>query len=170
MTVEEPLFPCSLIIKPDKDSICWTHFHVPLGQVGILQELPAPLRRKVSSFVGTLIVCGIKRLELTVDGSVFIQTNNQPARQKPFDPTLPRTIRENLGLLAWWLTFTYVRQISRNRKQTGNLKENILWICPDCKKHVKSERDFCTNPNCPSWNRLHLCTGDPILQPVRCVT
>ena len=156
-----------LVIKPDFDSICWTHFHVPYGTVGILQELPDLLRQKLSGFIGTLLLCGIDRFELCTNGQALIQIGTEPARVQPFHPHLSRSLREGLDLLAWWLVYSHVRHIAMIRHLADATNEQTTWSCLDCGKQVKVHREHCTNPSCDSWNKLYLCTGNPILRPVQ---
>lgn len=166
MSQSEPDLLPHLTIKPDFDAICWTHFYVPVGTVGILQELPAPLRRKISGFIGVLIACGIEQLEIDPSGQLKTKFGNPPTHSRPFTRTLPRSLRNGLHLLAWWLDYLQRRRIAQARQYSGAAEPYTNWSCPDCHWRVNSKRAFCPNPQCTSWDKLHQCTGDPILQPV----
>lgn len=154
-----------LTIKPDADNICWTHFASAIGAVRVLQELPKPLRRMVSGFVGVLIDCGITVAELRMDG-LRIQNGSAVTRLQPFRTRLTHETREGLSLVAWWLDYTHRREVILSRHRAGAGSEYATWRCPDCAMPVKAERAYCANSLCPSWDKLFRCTGDPLLHVV----
>ncbi len=153
-----------LVIKPDFDNICWTHFHTSMGAVRVLQELPKPLRKMVSGFVGVLVDCGIAQAELRRAG-LSIRNGQTVTRLTPFRETLSVSIRDRLELVAWWLTYSHRREIGLARKVAGMEKAYAVWHCPDCGKAVKPDRQYCANPRCPSWDKLYLCTQADELRP-----
>lgn len=163
MSEGESTKPVRLVVLPDFDDICWTHFRTPCGIVGVLQELPRPLRAMVSGFVGTLIACGIERVDLCMPGQNIVRGRRTPRRERPFVEDIPMSVRKSFGLLTWWLIYNHRREIAQVRFNCGMDSAHTVWRCLDCNIPVNTERAFCTNVSCPSWDKLHLCTGEPIL-------
>lgn len=164
MLEDESTQPIRLVVQPDFDDICWTHFRVPCGMVGVLQELPKPLRRMISGFVGTLRACQIERLDLCIPGTIETRLRNAHRRPRPFEYTLSASLREGLILLSWWLVFNHHKQIGQTQERLKTNGSSSAWHCPDCGQRIQSKREFCENASCSSWNKLHLCTGEPILR------
>ena len=153
-----------LVIEPDFDDICWTHFTVPQGTVAILEELPQPLRRMISGFVGTLIARKITRLNFDPNKADAVAIETDVVDIGLFNKKNPTSVREALILTAWWIEFDRRRQLARVRKHAGAKPFYTIWECPDCEESIKPERDNCSNHRCPSWDKLFLATGDARLR------
>lgn len=155
--------PTRLVVLPDFDDPRWTHFRAPCGEVGVLQELPRPLRIGVSGFVGALIACGIERVDLYIPGQMLVRSGRTSRRERPFTQTLTLPVQRSLDLLAWWLLYNHRQGVAGARQRCGMDSAYNTWHCPDCGESVEAGRDYCTNSSCPSWNKLNLCTGETVL-------
>lgn len=154
-----------LTIKPDPDEIGWTHLHGPNGTTVTLHDLPPPLRGMISGFIFTLCDRGVTRFEFDGNGVVRIITAEGEQDLGLLLGTRSRSnVRRGLLLTAWWIEFQRMRKVGLARMRLGIQGENAMWWCLECRTLVAPTRGFCQTVNCPSWDKLHQCTGEPILR------
>jgi len=166
MLDEGPFQVTGLTIQPNFDDISWTHFVSQMGTIAILEDLPKSLRKRISGFIGTLIVCGIERLDFSPMAQLEVRVTTGVIDLKLFNEKNPTSVRDSLLLIGWWIELDRRRKIAHARKHASIAGPHADWFCLDCNESVKPDRERCKNHKCPSWDKLLLCTGDPSLRVV----
>ena len=166
---ENPKPPQRLIIIPDRVNVSWAHLHT-IRSTFTLQDLPQPLRRRLSPLVGVLRKCNIPQAlfdlldphELKVvqpkESPHVFRTRNSIAHQ------------ESLELTLWWIEYLYILTVARARKKQSTKKTSTCWFCPECGEGISSDRDWCTTGDCPSWDILVACSGIEKRAPLSSIT
>ncbi len=146
--------PETLFIDFDEFSLEWTHLRANTGVTLTLQDLPAPLKKRVKSLLTRLepISEAATQIQLSTNGGPAITCSNTGVQEILQEEWLLQTTFDML----WWLVYSRAKRYARQGK----------WRCPDCRDEVKITKDHCSNADCVSWNFLHACTGKATLRPV----
>lgn len=148
-----------LIIEPDSYDISWAHLHTVLADC-VLQDLPRPLRRRISSFVEILRVCRIRRVLFDLVNPRELRVDQPQETTRAFNPKSPPSVQTGLEMTLWWIEYTARLDLARARARQNTRTHRAHWICPECKCKVTSDRDWCNQTrDCPSWTMLCACSG-----------
>ena len=150
--------PRRLIIVPDRVSESWTHLHT-IRAIFTLQDLPKPLRRRLSPLVGVLRLCNIPRAIFDLRNPHELKVVQPKENSRVFRPRNSIAHQESLELTLWWIEYLYILTVARARKKQSARKTSVCWICPECGEGISSDRDWCTTRDCPSWDLLVACSG-----------
>lgn len=138
--MDDPDPSFALTIRMDPDGIEWTHFVGLMGHVRTPGEMPAPLWARLEPIMRALQAAHVGRFTF-------------PALTGVFPPGVPDNAVDTLTLAAWWLEWDRRAMVARGGS----------WACPDCDELVRAKVGHCADPQCDSWNKLHLATGEPNL-------
>lgn len=148
-----------LIIEPDSDDIGWAHLRTVLADC-VLQDLPRPLRRRISSFVEILRVCRIRRALFDLLNPRVLKVDQPQATTRVFNPKSPLSVQIGLEMTIWWIEYVSRLDLARARARQDTRTHRAHWICPECRCEVTSDRDWCNKTrDCPSWAILSACSG-----------
>ncbi len=140
-----------LTIELDTDGIEWTHLKSTLGHVQLPRELPTPLWKRLTPIVHTLACQGVRKVLLEPEYLPKLRVNGV---LMDMIPTLGTVAYETLILTAWWMEWYQRKNVSRDR----------IWSCPECQGQVTQKPGaHCQNPDCLSWDLLHMIRKDPEL-------
>lgn len=143
-----------VVVIPDQDRIDWAQFRNRHGVNLALQDFPKPLR-----LLQRILVNALKRRQIELFRFDSLSSHRFFANNKPFDfKTLEIEHVENLlELTQWWIDRHQLLTVCRLRYCNGN-QPNVNWKC-ECGLFVPWNQIICTNQDCPSWEKMSLCTG-----------
>lgn len=153
--MSEEVRPVRLVIQIDFDDIHFVHFITPEALVLTYTDLPKPLQNRIRS-----ILHGLQQRRI---GHIDFDTsrhNPALAGKHPFDLRLLReeeNFEELFSLVVWWIHRDSRQTICR--RDIYNLQPHKTWTC-ECDEVVSSDKELCTNEQCPSWVKLAMCTGE----------
>lgn len=161
--------PCvRLIIVPDIFDRDFTHFYTPKSLTDTFNGLPNGLRNKLRSVLNSLVQRNITRLDFDSSRphTALVQTNE--SSWQPFDLRLLRENEDFEKLFAavnWWIERAQ-RKIRCGHESNFKVPRQThkTWTC-ECGEVVNVEKEYvdvCTNPDCPSWEKLAYCLGKSI--------
>ncbi|MBI2475448.1 hypothetical protein HYV69_03435 [Candidatus Uhrbacteria bacterium] len=155
---DNPTPPQRLIIVPDLDDVAWAHLHT-IRSTFTLQDLPQPLRRRLSPLIGVLRRCNIPRATFDLMDPHELKVVQPKESQHVFRSRNSIAHQESLELTLWWMNYLFRLQVSRARRKQSAKPIRSYWLCAECNTEVSSERDWCTTRNCTSWDLLVECSG-----------
>ena len=155
--------PCSFLhIDLKYDGLCWIHLSDRQNRVTTLQELPPPLRRRVSRLFHKWTISEFKDVFFFSGNKLPFLIDGKPHTSK--DLEMRNQQIESLQLIAWWIEYTRRREDALVRLARLP-KSKQSWTCIDCGEAVETKRIACTNHKCYSWNKIFKCTRDPVFNP-----
>ncbi|MBI4714024.1 hypothetical protein HY771_02455 [Candidatus Uhrbacteria bacterium] len=147
-----------LVIVPDQNNIGWTHLHTVLS-VCTIQDLPRPLRCRLSPLAGVLRKCRIPRALFDLLNPRELLVVQIKECDCAFRPQNSADHQESLKLTLWWIEYVSRLKLTQARAGQGIRKTRAYWLCPECGTQVGSDREWCKTRGCLSWDKLHACSG-----------
>ncbi len=150
-----------LRIYIDNHGIYWTRLSNYTGTNVTLQELPSPLRRRVSRLFHKWQAAGFSEIvyDTKYEHPFYIDLKRYSSK----DLSMRSSQIESLQLIAWWLYYTRSREIALQKLLMYRM--NPHWLCVDCSEELDAKRICCNDPRCVSWDKLYKCTHDPVFRP-----
>lgn len=150
-----------LQINLDGYGLWWTRLADERRRVVTLQELPPPLRKRVSRLFHKWVTNEFKEIVYNTRNEKPFLVNQKRRTAKELH--MRKNQIESLELIAWWIDYIRRREVALRRIMGHYSKAS--WICPDCDIKVEAKRVACTDHNCDSWNKIYKCTKDPVFHP-----
>jgi hypothetical protein len=150
-----------LQINLDGYGLCWTRLTNSRADIIALQELPSALRRRVSRLFYKWHEAKYEEIIYNTANTIPFTVDAIPRSAKQL--CMRKSQIETLQLINWWINY--------NEKRKHALQALVYpphsgtWYCSDCHEIVEAKRIACFNHNCPSWDKLFKCTGDPVFHP-----